>query len=188
MTDNTAPPEITDEQLVKSAQNGDREAFITLYNRYLRRVYNRVKSRVPSERDAEDVTQEVFIAVVRSLDRFEQRSRFSTWLYTIVNRQIADFYRRMYRGDDQHALSLDMNEQYDLAAEDDDLEDMLVVQQALNQLPENYQEVVLMRFADGLSFAEIADELGKSVEAVKSLYRRAIQAMTEHAERKVKYE
>src|SRR5687768_5360954 len=80
--------EVSDEQLAKLAQQGDKEAFLSLYNRYLNRVYNRVKSKVPYQ-DVEDVTQDIFIAVVRSLDSFEQRSRFNTWLYTIVNRQIA---------------------------------------------------------------------------------------------------
>lgn len=180
------PPDASDEHLVMLAQGGDRDAFITLYDRYLQRVYNRVKSRLPSERDAEDVTQEIFIAVARSLPNFESRSRFSTWLYTIVSRQIADFYRRMYRTEDKVAFSLDAQDQFDLPTEDEDVEERVVLQQALQQLPENYQEVVLMRFADGLSFAEIAAETGKSVEAVKSLYRRAIHAMTEYAYGNVK--
>ncbi len=70
---------------------------------------NRVKSKVPPPY-VEDVTQEVFIAVIRSLHRFEQRSRFSTWLYTIVNRQIADFYRQRSRHSDPEAVSLDQVE------------------------------------------------------------------------------
>src|SRR3569832_606512 len=88
--------------LASQAQQGNREAFLTLYNRYLIRVHNRVKSRIP-EADVDDVVQEIFIAAIRSLRTFEQRSQFSTWLYTIVNRQIADFYRKRQRtiGEDQ---------------------------------------------------------------------------------------
>lgn len=85
-----------DALLARQAQQGDREAFLTLYNRYLNKVYNRVKSRVPAD-DVEDVVQEIFIAAVRSIKSFEQRSQFNTWLYTIVNRQIADFYRKRQR-------------------------------------------------------------------------------------------
>jgi RNA polymerase sigma-70 factor (ECF subfamily) len=168
----------SDESLVILAQAGDRDAFMTLYNRYLKKVYNRVKSRVPPT-EAEDVTQEIFIALVKSLPRFEQRSSFSTWLYTIVNRQIADFYRRHYRQQDHKNISLDSQDEMNLAAPEGENDELLLIQQALQTLPENYQEVVLMRFADGLSFAEIAAQTGKSLEATKSLYRRAIQAIND---------
>lgn len=167
----------SDEQLARKAQLGDRDAFFALYNRYLQRVYNRVKSKVPPQ-DVEDVTQEVFLAVVRSLDSFEQRSRFNTWLYTIVNRQIADFYRR--RGRTERIPSVELNdESADLAStsEQDNADQRLFIQRALNNVPEHYQEIILMRFADGLSFSEIAEQRGQSLEAVKSLYRRAIQAV-----------
>ncbi len=104
-----------DEALAQQAQQGNREALMKLYDRYLPTVYRRVKSRVPAQQ-AEDVTQEIFIAVIRSLDRFEQRSRFSTWLYTIVNRQIAEFYRRHYHAHDHQSVSLDAIEGLRLAA------------------------------------------------------------------------
>lgn len=174
--------EMSDERLVEQAQAGDREAFFTLYNRYLKRVYNRVRSRVPPDQ-AEDVTQEVFIAVMRSLNRFEMNSAFSTWLYTIVNRKIADFYRQYYRSSEKHSISLDDQNELSLAAEEQDMDEIVVVQQALESLPENYQEVILLRFADGLGFADIAAQTGKSLEATKSLYRRAIQALVEGVEK-----
>ncbi|NJL93935.1 MAG: sigma-70 family RNA polymerase sigma factor [Anaerolineae bacterium] len=173
-----ATPAISDEQLVRRAQAGDREAFLMLYNRYLPKVFNRVKSRV-NPADAEDVTQEIFGAVVRSLRSFDHRSRFNTWLYTIVNRQIADHYRRYYRRSEDKAVSLDADDGFDLPAEPQDLDRLVLVQQALQDLPEHYQEVVLLRFADGLSFAEIAAQRGQSLEATKSLFRRAIQAITD---------
>jgi RNA polymerase sigma-70 factor (ECF subfamily) len=175
-------PDVTDEHLVKQAQEGDREAFLMLYNRYLKKVYNRVKSRVPPQ-DAEDVTQEIFLAVARSLHKFEQRSRFNTWLYTIVNRQIADYYRRFYRTNENRSVSLEEQEGLELVhAEEGNMDEQLVIQQALQALPENYQEVILMRFSDGLSFAEIAAQRGQSLEATKSLFRRAIQALNAKVE------
>lgn len=167
----------SDEQLARKAQLGDRDAFHALYQRYLHRVYNRVRSKVPQQ-DVEDVTQEIFIAVVRSLDSFEQRSRFNTWLYTIVNRQIADFYRRRGRSP-RSAIELDDDgsKEIPVAADVEGAEQRVVLQRALQQLPEHYQEIILLRFVDGLTFAEIAEQRGQSLEAVKSLYRRAIQAI-----------
>lgn len=167
----------SDEALAKRAQQGEREAFLALYDRYLDRVYNRVKSRVPPQH-VEDVTQDIFIAVLRSLNQFEQRSRFSTWLYTIVNRHIADFYRHRQHHQDSQSVGLEIVEQ--LVAETPDQaygDEQALLQGALQALPPHYQEVILMRFADGMTFAEIAQERGQSLEAIKSLYRRAIQAL-----------
>jgi RNA polymerase sigma-70 factor (ECF subfamily) len=168
-------PENQDEILAKLAQQGDRDAFLQLYDLYLNRVYNRVRSRIPNPY-VEDVTQEVFIAVIRSLDSFEQRSRFSTWLYTIVNRQIADFYRKRSRRGETEAVSLEYVENAS-AASHEFIDERGLIQKAFNELPDHYQEVILLRFADGLTFAEIAQEQEQSLEATKSLYRRAIQAL-----------
>ncbi len=169
--------DVTDLQLVTRAQQGDREAFLTLYNRYLNKVYNRVRSRVPTT-DVEDVTQEIFIAVVRSIGSFRQEAKFNTWLYTIVNRQIADYYRRSRRGgQDEPVMSLDEMNFNEPSYEHTGIDDEAALKRALNSVPEHYREVVMLRFADGLSFAEIALQLDKSLEAVKSLYRRAVQAI-----------
>lgn len=179
------PPDASDEHLAKKAQLGDRDAFFKLYERYLYRVYNRVKSKVP-ERDAEDVTQEIFIAVVRSLENYEQRSRFSTWLYTIVSRQIADYYRqRSRKGKPVTTTEAPDEIMADLSSSTDQerADQRLLIRSALASIAEHYQEIILMRLADGLTFAEIAQQRGQSLEAVKSLYRRAIQAMRDQMER-----
>ncbi len=167
--------------LAKQAQQGSREAFVTLYNLYLNRVHNRVKSRVPIQ-DVEDVVQDIFIAVIRSLDSFELRSNFGTWLYTIVNRQIADFYRKRYRtgqSGDNPNVSLDDAERIadPVASDREDHDERIMLQSALHKLPEHYQEVILLRFADKLTFEQIARQRGQSLEAVKSLHRRALQAL-----------
>jgi RNA polymerase sigma-70 factor, ECF subfamily len=171
-------PGATDEYLAERARQGDRDAFLALYDRYLNKVYHRVRSRIPPQH-AEDVTQEIFIAVLRSIERFESRSRFSTWLYTIVSRHIADFYRHRRRHEEDQAISLDSAE-FMLstpAFEHERGDEKALIQQAFQDLPDHYQEIILMRFADGLTFAEIAEEREQTLEATKSLYRRAIQAL-----------
>lgn len=168
----------SDEQLARQAQLGDREAFQTLYRRYLQRVYNRVKCKVPSV-DVEDVTQEIFIAVVRSLDKYEQRARFNTWLYTIVNRQIADYYRRRNRASQSPTADWDESNPEDIPTPVDaeQAHQRISLQKALTLVPDHYQEIIIQRFVDGMTFAEIAKHRGQTLEAVKSLYRRAIQAV-----------
>ncbi len=179
-------PGPTDEDLVRQAQEGSREAFLALYERYLNKVFSRVKSRVPAQ-DAEDVTQEVFIALVRSLNNFEHRSRFSTWLYTIVNRSIADFYRKRQRSGAAPSVNLEDAESTLPAStlEDEHIGERMQIQRAFNNLKEHYREIILLRFVDGMSFAEIAAHRRESFEATKSLYRRAIEAMRDQIRTKV---
>ena len=169
-----------EEYLARQAQLGNREAFMTLYNLYLNKVYYRVRSRVPPQ-DVEDVVQEIFIAVMRSMNGFELRSQFSTWLYTIVNRQIADFYRKRYRtiGGKNETIALDQVDRVASTPSTDRerMDEQALIQKALGTLPDHYQEIILSRFADGLTFAEIAKRRGQSLEAIKSLYRRALQAI-----------
>ena len=83
---------LLDEDLIRAAQEGRLDAFTALYELYLPMVYNRVCYVIPVE-DVDDVTQEIFIAVMRSLRTFRFQARFSTWLRTLVNRQVADYYR-----------------------------------------------------------------------------------------------
>jgi RNA polymerase sigma-70 factor (ECF subfamily) len=168
----------TDEYLTQQVQKGNQEAFFTLYNRYLTKVYNRVKSRIPLT-DVEDVTQEIFVAVVRSIKNFKGESTFNTWLYTIVNRQIADYYRHHTRKKEPNQVEdIDSDSlSFDLVDDQINWDESAELRHAIEALPEHYREIILLRFADGLTFATIAEQRGQTLEATKSLYRRAIQAV-----------
>jgi RNA polymerase sigma factor (sigma-70 family) len=164
-----------DETLIDQVQSGEWEAFDVLYQRYLPRVYNRLRALVPPEY-VEDLTQEVFLAVIRSLDRFERDSAFSTWLYAITSHKVSDYYRRRGKREDMEHLF--HNQEAHLVSRDPwpRAEDITLVRQMLLRLPERYREVLLLRFAEGLPFKEVARVLDLSLEATKSLYRRAIAA------------
>ncbi len=174
-------PRPSDEDLVREAQRGSAEAFNRLYERYLPMVYNRVRYTIPGP-DIEDVTQEIFIAVIRSLGSFRGTARFSTWLRTLVNRRVADYYRS--RREQEVELPVDLGEDDPPMARDRigaypelSLEDSVALRQALAEIPESYREVLLLRFVEGLQFHEIASERGQSLEAAKSLFRRAVAAL-----------
>ncbi|MBN1146270.1 MAG: sigma-70 family RNA polymerase sigma factor [Anaerolineales bacterium] len=173
---------IGDEELVRAAQGGALEAFAALYERYLPRVYKRVRCVIPED-DVEDVTQEIFIAAMKSLKSFRFEACFSTWLRTLVNRQVADYYRKRKAKEVSLEGIIDSgHRQLSMLGSDDNtqtLEESIVVRRALRRLPEHYQEVILLRFADGLQFSEIAQVRGQSLEAIKSLYRRAIVALNQ---------
>ncbi len=160
-------------KLIEAAQQGDQAAFGEIYDHYLTRVYRRVCALVP-QADVEDVTQEIFISVARSLGSFRGGSSFSTWLYRIVKRRVADYYRKHERQVKQVEL-----EKADHTAGENplrDAADQLLLQQALRALPESQREIILLRLADGLPFQEVADRLGIKLGAAKLRFYRAIEA------------
>jgi RNA polymerase sigma-70 factor (ECF subfamily) len=165
-----------DQNLVRLAGQGNQEAFNHLYDRYFSQVYRRVAYLIPSE-DINDVTQEVLIAMLQSLKSFRGDSKFSTWLRVITNRHIANYYRKNKRLLDSPPLDLDNVQIKSSQILSESGLDRIYIQQGLDKLPEHYQEILLLRFAEGLKFQEIADLLGKNLDATKSLFRRAISAM-----------
>ena len=171
----------SDEDLIRQVQKGDMEAFNSLYTRHLPLVYNRVRYRIPTT-DVEDVTQEVFITVVKSLKGFKGNSSFKTWLRTLTNRRVADYYRQRKEQEVQLSEPLtDMNPGAfpGLSTEDntESMDNQLLIRDALTALPEHYQDILLLRFAEGLKFQDIARADGRSLEATKSLFRRAMEAV-----------
>lgn len=171
-----------DEELVRQAQQGKLEAFTALYERYLPKVFNRVRYSIPTA-DVEDVTQEVFISVMRSLKSFRYEARFSTWLRTLVRRQIADYYRSRKLPEEKSIMLSETNPEYPHHSStleiSDKIDNVIVLRQGLERLPEHYQEVIFLRFVEGMQFNEIAEERAQSLEATKSLFRRAIAALRE---------
>ena len=165
-----------DKRLIDLIQKGDKEAFNMLYSRHFPAVYKRVLYTIPSG-DVDDVTQEIFIAVMRSISNYKGSAKFSTWLRTLINRQVADFYRSRQRKIEEVDL-----DDFELPSKQDDVgskqhDERITVRRALKKMPTDYQEILLLRFAEGLRFKEIANELDKHPEAVKSLFRRAIMAL-----------
>jgi len=176
----------SDEELVHSAQTGKEDAFALLYERYFPNVFARVRFKVP-ENDVEDVTQEIFIAVMKSLGSFKGQSKFSTWIWTITNRKIVDYYRS-----NKSKLTLTEQDDYEevvtrnslnhTAGVDSHQDDLVTVQHALGTLPQNYQDILLMRFVDEMPFHEIAVQNKQSLEATKSLFRRSVAALAKKME------
>ena len=157
--------------LVERSRNGDKEALGKLYDEFLPIVYKRVCALVPVV-DAEDVTQEIFISMVRSINNFRGDSKFSTWLFNIVHRRVADYYRR-------NASKLDEPEIKDSMISDNDqnnIENIILLKQVLNKLSYQQREIILLRIVDGLSFNEVANKLQIETGAAKLRFYRAIKS------------
>ena len=171
-------PDMSDEYLVQQFIQGDEKAFDILYHRYVKKVYNRVRYLAP-ETDVEDVTQEVFIAVIRALPSFRGEAKFSTWLRTLTNNKVNENFRKRSRKKETMQVDLEDAERSSDHSNASSMEDIISVQHALNNIPKQYRGIILLRFAEGMTFKEVADNLNKNLESTKSLYRRAISALTE---------
>lgn len=172
---------VTDEHLIQRFKQGDLDSFGPLYERYLQTVHNRVRYVVP-EADVEDVTQEVFIAVLKSLHSFRGESQFSTWLRTLTNYKVAEYYRRRNRKQDPREVSIGEAELLPDGSSNLQLEERIALRKALNGMPEKYREVILLRFSDGMQFEEIAKTMCSNLETTKSLFRRAVAALRKNLE------
>ena len=177
----TSLPNVSDEHLIQQFVQGDLLAFDSLYHRHVKAVYNRVRYVVP-EMDVEDVTQEIFLAALCSLPTFRGEAQFTTWLRTLTNHKVAEYYRRRARKKETMQVDLIQAEERSDQSNTSSLEDQLALQIILYNLPNHYREVILLRFAEGMPFNEIANQLKKDLEATKSLFRRAICAVREKME------
>ena len=165
------PLQSEEEDLVLSARQGSLEAFTMLYDRYFPLVFRRVHYLVPEE-DVEDVTQDIFIAVIRSLKNFRGEAKFSTWLRVLTGRQIAEYYRK------RRHVNIPLLENVPTQNNSFPSDDVMALRQAFHRLPQKYREILLLRFAEDISFREIASLQNRSLEATKSLFRRAVTALS----------
>lgn len=159
-----------DEELVSRIREGDEQSLNDLINEYFSKTYRKVRMLVPLD-DAEDVTQDIFLNLVRSINNFKGRSAFATWFNKIVQNRVADYHRRMFRQKSRFISDEDILEFEPFEEADNGIEMM----DLLMNLPEHYREVILMKLYDNLSFAEIASDLGMTYEAARSRYRRGIK-------------
>ncbi len=168
----------SDESLIQQAKDGDMEAFHKLYERFLPIVYRRVRYLVPAD-ELEDVIQEIFIAAFRSLPSYRGDGHFGAWLRILTKRGIAAFYRKRSLRQNPPLEPLFENSGPNEEDGPQQLEERIQIRLALRELPEKYREIILQRFVEDLEFHEIAEVEGHSLEAVRSLYRRALHALTE---------
>ena len=181
---------LPDAVLVERVRAGDEEAFGGLLQRYQGKVYRLAMHLTRNPQDAEEVTQDVFLAVYRKLRDFEDRASFRTWLYRIAsNAALMKLRRRRpvvplasgapaFREDGQFAQAVADWSAYPeaelLAAER-----RSVLEQAIATLSADDQAVVVLRDIEGLSNQEMAEILGTTLLAVKSRLHRARLALRE---------
>jgi len=173
----------SDKQLVSSYINGDEKALKELVSRHLKPVYNFIYRISSSKQDTEDITQETFVKVWQKIKKYNPNKSFKTWLFTIAHNTAIDWLRKkrnfvFSNFEDSEGGNYLENELVDPNPLPDKIltqaEDEKFVENLLRQLAPIYREVLILRYANELTFDEIAEILGKPSDTVKSQHRRAL--------------
>ena len=178
-----------DAALMLRVKAGDFAAFEELVNKYRQPVMNLVYRTLPDATEAEDLAQHVFLQVFKSAGRYEVASKFSTWLFTIARNLCLNEIRRRsrHRADSLDEPAFEDDSQPRRPAPDlktfappesllqSELEDK--IEEALAALPENQRTAVLLCRGEDHSYEEIAEILGVSVSATKSLIHRGRETL-----------
>jgi RNA polymerase sigma-70 factor (ECF subfamily) len=162
-------------EMIRRAQAGDEEVIAVLYDRYHRGIYRYLYYRVGDRHAAEDLTSEVFLRMLRFISGFHPPATlFQAWLFQIARNLAIDYHRKM--GVRDH---LPLNDS--LAAGNPSLVGSIdhnltndTLRQALERLPSEQRDVILMRFIAGMPVAQVAKALHKSDDAIKGLQRRGL--------------
>lgn len=149
--------------LVAAAQSGAPDAFAEIHRRFARVVHGIALASVPPS-DAEDVTQEVFVRVHRTLSSLREPEAFPAWICRVARNVAADHARRTRRRPAPDALPAD-HLAPETPAGDDELRERVL--RCLAQLPPAYRETLLLRLAEGLSGPEIARRTGMTPDSVR---------------------
>jgi len=164
-----------------------RRDFEKLLDRYEAKIFNAIYRLVGDYEEARDLTQETFIQAFKALPTFRGESQIYTWLYRIAVNRSKNRLKQMQRWNQMVSDSLDhpaLTEEGEVAREVPDWthapervlerkELQQVVQREISQLPQDFKEVVVLRDLQGLSYKEMAEVIGISLEAVKSRLFRA---------------
>ena len=183
----------TDEQLVVSFRQGNDEAFDALLKRYESKIYSYIFYAVKNEEEANDLFQEVFMRVIATIKsgRYNEMNKFASWLMRITHNQVIDYHRQnrsaqILSNDETEAdlfsdasIAVDENREREMI----DQQTLSEIKQLITMLPQNQREVVLMRFYDELSFKEIAEKTGVSINTALGRMRYALINMRKLAQK-----
>jgi RNA polymerase sigma-70 factor (ECF subfamily) len=169
-----------DRQLVRRIQAGDRQAFETLLDAYEARIYRLALRFTGSVPDAEDVTQEIFLGIYKSIGNFRGNSALSTWIYRVAMNHCLEYRRKrkldsVPYNEELTLISQDWREDPVQAANQQELAER--VEAAINSLSPHHREVVVLHELQGLTYQEVATALNVPVGTVKSRLSNAFRRL-----------
>lgn len=166
---------------IKKAQKGDIGSYQSIYEAFAHKILNFIYRMVNSQEEAEDLTQETFIAVYQKLGTLRDSSKFEPWLFRIARNFVYQKYRMRVppavpidAPDEEGRLGIqlvDSRKNPDEAFQTQELED--VISNVIAELPEKYREVFVLSAIQNLSYQQISDIVGRSLPSVKTDIHRA---------------
>lgn len=168
-----------EESLVLRAKEHDEAALTQLYEENFDKIYRYIVLKIGDRTEAEDMTQQVFLKAFKSISGYKIKgSPFSSWLFRIAHNQIVDYWRKKSKQatvplEETLVGSGDSNPSSDVERKMD-MENLVAATKQLTQLQ---REVVSLRFAGGLSVAQVARLMGKSEGAIKALQHSAVVSL-----------
>jgi RNA polymerase sigma-70 factor (ECF subfamily) len=173
--------EVSEAELIAGAKENS-EAFGELYERYVDRVYNYIYYRTGNHQDAEDLTARTFFRALKHIGRYRDRGApFSAYLYRIAHNLVANWHRDTKRKQvlpfDELITSAVRREEPPAVTEDRETQERLL--RAVRCLPADRQQLLILKYVEQMTNAEIAQVMGRTEGAVKSLYHRTLMVLRE---------
>lgn len=174
--------------LVERAKT-DPAAFGILYERYVARIYSYIYHHTGNHQDAEDLTAKTFYRALDGIKRYRERGLpFSAWLFRIAHNVVVNWYRERSR---HPVVPLDERFQSDAEAVEPHValekrEEREALLKAIRLLPPERRQLLILKFVEGMSNAEIGQIMGRSEGAIKALYHRTLVALRKALEKEVK--
>ena len=153
----------SEQDLLLRLKSGDEHAWSYLTQEYGTRLYNFLLQKLPTPEDAAYIVSKTLLAAVRAISTFDGKGALSTFLFSLANHKLVDFYRR-------HQKTAELTDTFvDSMSNTEGVE----FREIFNSLREEYRDILLLRYQIGLGADEIAGILGKSYKATESLLSRA---------------
>lgn len=171
--------DMSDSELVEAAKE-DKDAFGEIYERYLKKIYNYIYYRTGNQQDAEDLTAKVFYRALSHIETYVDKGvPFQAWLYRIAHNLVANFHRDKGR---RKIIPLDEYLAHTLQADSPDRQAEASEQEAellraIRRLPADRQQLLILKFIQQKSNAEIGEIMERTEGAIKSLYHRTLLSL-----------
>lgn len=186
---------VMEARLAKLALKGDQRAFAELVELYQDKLFHMAYRMLNNRQEAEDVVQETFLRVYRSLDRYDENQKFSTWIYRIATNLCID---RLRKRKPSYSLDAESSEHegldgYSMIPSDNRTpesevlltETQRIVHQAIETLPPKYKTIMMLRYIQDLSLQEIGDVLEMPVTTIKTRVHRGREFLRKKLEHKL---
>ncbi len=176
----------TDQEIITDYLNGEKEEFTEIVYRYLKMVYNFVYRLVSCEKEAEDITQEVFLKVWKNVKNFDVEKSLKTWIFTIAKNTAFDYLRKrkdipMSVFDNDEGENVIEDNLEDIERRPDEVfalaQNKKQINKVIKELSIIQKEVIILKYVNEMSLSEVSEIMDMSKDTVKSHHRRAILKM-----------